>query len=169
MPNPRPISRTKALELWKKLHNGLVITQEAIEEIIERKAWEPLGYGTFEEAWTAQVGAITLAAELRPHVIYQMFAEGLTPEQVAERVRGVGRDRAESLHRQRRNGVPPGDASMYVRREHEARMPSAPSIIHIPVGVTRMKRLHRIAKRQDKSLEDIGLELFEAWEKEMRS
>ena len=99
--------RRQASELWRALD-----PRGVIEDIIETRAWEPLGYSSFSEAWPAEMADITLPAELRAHVVYQMLADGTSVDDIACAVKGVGRDRVESLKRQRLSGVPPGDASL---------------------------------------------------------
>lgn len=50
------ITRTTAAELWVSLRNSFAVTTSTIEKIIETKAWEPLGYSSFREAWTEEIG-----------------------------------------------------------------------------------------------------------------
>ena len=119
-----------AENLWEALRSGFLGTEKTIVEIIKARAWEPLGYETFTDAWVKEVADISIANELLPHVVYQMFAEGLTVDEVAETVKGIGADRAESLDRQRRHGIPAHAASMYEVRPSHA--PPPPSRRHHP-------------------------------------
>lgn len=145
------MTQRDALALWKKLATQFAATERTIQEIIDRRAWEPLGYSTFNEAWNAQMGSVTLASELRPYVVYQMLEEGQTPADVAATVKGVGESKAKQLARQRRNGVPPQDASMYLVGEHMRRKPKPPSVAHVPVGARNLKTYQRICH-------DLGLD-----------
>ena len=116
-----------AENLWEALRSGFLGTEKTIVEIIKARAWEPLGYETFTDAWVKEVADTSIANELLPHVVYQMFAEGLTVDEVAETVKGIGADRAESLDRQRRHGIPAHAASMHEVRRHMRRRPVPPT------------------------------------------
>lgn len=156
------LTRAQAVELWGRLRQHFVNAAQAVEEIIEARAWEPLGYGSFAEAWNAQMGDVTLAVEVRPHVVYQMLTEGYDYDAVAAAVKGVGRDRAESLDRQRRNGVPARDASMTVVRSHRRKLPSVAGTIHVPVGPIALRRYQEIAEKRETTVEAIAAEAIAA-------
>lgn len=152
------LTRKQALALWGKLRQHFIDAAKVMEDIIDQRAWEPLGYGSFADAYTAQMGDVTLAVEVRPHVVYQMLTEGYDYDSIAEKVKGIGRDRAESLDRQRRNGVPPRDASMTVVRQHRRKHPSAAGFVHVEVGPIALKRYRAIAERFDTTVEQIANE-----------
>ncbi|WP_156442347.1 hypothetical protein [Mycobacterium sp. IS-1556] len=96
-----------AERLWQAL-NPLPV----IAEVIERRAWEPLGFETFTDAWRAQgLADVTLPVETRPYVVYQMLGERVPTDEIALLVKGVGPQTVESLKRQKSNGVPPSAAS----------------------------------------------------------
>lgn len=154
----RELTSAQAAELWGKLRQHFINAAAVIEEIIERRAWEPMGYESFSEAWHAQMGEVTLAAEVRPHVVYQMLTEGYDYDAIAEKVKGIGRDRAESLDRQRRNGVPAKDASMSVVREHLRKRPSTAGFIHVEVGPIALRRYREIAEKRETTVEQIAAE-----------
>jgi len=156
----------RARELFQSLRRHLISARKVIEEIIERRAWEALGYGSFTEAWSAEMRDITLARELRPHVVYQMFAEGARAEDVAELVKGVGPKGAEDLERQRRNGVP---ADYAVVNEHLRRKPSAPDTVHVRVGPTMLAEYKRIAASLGMTVEEIAKEAIAARFSELAS
>lgn len=148
--------------LWDKLHSYLVNSQKVIEEIIEKRAWEPLGYSTFFEAWNDRMGDITLATEIRPHVVYQMISEGASDEQVADAVKGISERLPASLRRQRSNGVPPSAADMSTVRQHLRKKPSRADTLHLKIGTTRLARYQVIADRHGKSVAEIALEAIES-------
>lgn len=161
---PKKVTTTKdptiawAEHLWERLESNLLDTQNTIIAIIDAKAWEPLGYESFSKAWVDRImSKITIASELRPHVVYQMFDEGLTADQVADAVKGVGTDTAKDLKRQKDNGVPPGLASTVVRKHHR-RKPAAASWIHLQVDPTLRQEWTRIAKSHGKTMESIALQ-----------
>lgn len=152
------LTNKQAIALWASLKQHFVNAEKVVEEIIETRAWEPLGYASFAEAWHAQVGDITLAVEIRPHVVYQMLTEGYDYDAIAEKVKGVGRDRAESLDRQRRNGVPAKDASMSVVRRHLRKHPTVAGTIHVQVGPMALKRYQKLAEKRGMTVEQIAAE-----------
>lgn len=156
------LTRKQALALWGKLRQHFIDAASVMEDIIEQRAWEPLGYESFAEAYTAQMEGVTLSVEVRPHVVYQMLTEGYDYDAIAEKVKGIGRDRAESLDRQRRNGVPAKDASLSVVRRHLRKKPTAPSTIHIEVGTIAMRRYQKIAEKREMTVEQIAAEAIEA-------
>lgn len=150
------LTAKEATALWGKLRQHFINAGRVIEEIIERRAWEPMGYESFTEAWHAQMGDVTMAVEVRPHVVYQMLTEGYDYDAIAEKVKGVGRDRAESLDRQRHNGVPAKDASMHVVKRHQRRNPSVAGTIHVQVGPIALKRYQKIAEKHGTTVEAIA-------------
>lgn len=152
------LTAKQAAALWGKLRQHFINAAAVIEEIIERRAWEPMGYASFAEAYHAQLADVTLAVEVRPHVVYQMLTEGYDYDAVASAVKGIGRDRAESLDRQRRNGVPASDASMHVVKRHQRRNPSVAGTIHVQVGPIALKRYQKIAEKLDMTVEQIAAE-----------
>ena len=156
------LTQAQAVTLWGRLKQHFINAATVIEEIIERRAWEPMGYESFAEAWNAQMEGVTLAVEVRPHVVYQMLTEGYDYDAVAAAVKGVGRDRAESLDRQRRNGVPPRDASMSVVRRHLRKHPSAAGVVHVPVGPIALRRYREIAEKRELTVEQIAAEAIAA-------
>ena len=156
------LSQKQATALWSKLRQHFVNAATVIEEIIERRAWEPLGYESFTEAWHSQMEGVTLAIEVRPHVVYQMVTEGYDYDAIAAAVKGVGRDRVESLARQRRNGVPARDASMTTVRQHRRKHPSVAGTLHIPVGPLALKRYQQIAEAREMTVEQIAADAIEA-------
>jgi hypothetical protein len=117
------LRKLAAEELWERLGKDLFSVQTTIIEIIESRAWEPLGYATFAEAWRDRMSDLTIAPEIRPHVVYQMFAEGAGADTVADAVKGIGPEAAKELKRQRDIGVPASEAT-HVVREHRRRAPA---------------------------------------------
>lgn len=167
------ISAREAQKLWGLLRQHFINFERTLEEIVDKRAWEPMGYASFPEAWTAQMGDITLAAELRPHVVYAYFDAGASIGDVAAGVKGIGRDRAEALNRQRDSGVPASDASLRgkwhnkqddttVVREHERKKPSEAGTLHIALSPLKYKRYQKIAKKLGMTVEDIARDAIDA-------
>lgn len=166
------ISMKQAQKLWALLRQHFVNFERTLEEIVETRAWEPMGFASFSEAWHHHMRDVTLAAEFRPHVVYAMLAEGASVDDVAAGVKGIRRDRAESLKRQRESGVPANLASMSTKwhnkqddetvvSEHVRKKPAQASTVHIDLTAMKYKRYQRIAKKVGASLEDICREAID--------
>jgi hypothetical protein len=165
------ISARQAQKLWGLLRQHFVNFERTLEEIIEKRAWEPMGYGSFIEAWTAQMGDVTLAAEFRPHVVYAYFDQGATIDEVVDGVKGVGHRRAQSLKRQKDNGTLPSAATLGASRQrprdkdenitvvsqHLRKKPSEAGTIHVSVGPLKLKRINRVAKKLGMSAEEFTM------------
>ncbi|AER47603.1 hypothetical protein DS6A_49 [Mycobacterium phage DS6A] len=151
----RPISKRQADRLWDDLRGHFVAAQDAIKAIIKAEAWKPLGYDTFAEAWTARMGDVTLATEARPHVVYQMLAEGVPADDVALATKGVGPETVRELDRQRKNGVPADHA---VVRRHLRRRPSAPDTLHVKLTAATLTEYHRVAAAAGVTVEEVARE-----------
>jgi hypothetical protein len=145
------ISRKSALRLWDKLRQHFENAQRVIEEIIETRAWEPLGYETFAEAWTATMSDVPVAAAIRSHVVYQMFSEGLNVDAIVAAVNGISHHGVESLQRQRNNGVPPEFALVH---EHLRTRPSPRRFVRVDLG-DHLPEYQQIAKRLGTTVSEI--------------
>lgn len=151
------ITKNQAQDLWADLRGHLLGAEKAIKEIIATKAWEPMGYSTFAEAWTEHMSGITIATEIRAHVVYQMLSEGMTSFDVACNVKGVGPTQASALDDQRRDGIPADHASVYVR-PHDRTKPTKRGVLHIEVGDTLLTEYKRISKRHGLDVDEVAKE-----------
>lgn len=150
----KPITKTQAEALWEQLHEDFANAEERMKQIIITKAWEPLGYRSFHEAWAERMSDISIAAEVRPHVVYQMLNEGMTPEDIDDAVKGIGADIAESLQRQRDNGVPAELATLIGKRSKQP----LPDSIRIKLGYDRLKRYKHISQQAGMKVQDIAFQ-----------
>jgi hypothetical protein len=164
---PKPVTTTPdpavawAEKLWTRLETNLLDTQNTLIAIIDAHAWEPLGYESFSKAWVDRImSRITLAAELRPHVVYQMFSEGLTAEQVAGAVKGVTPESAQRFKEQQDNGVPPEQATTV--RRHQRRLPGPWKFVHLKVDPSTLADWRRIAQTRGRSVTAMALEFVTA-------
>ena len=146
-----------AEKLWEHLQQGFLDIEATIIAIIEAKAWEPLGYESFAKAWVDKMSNISIAIELRPHVVYQMFSEGLTPEQVAAAVKGIGVKMAEALKRQRDNGVP---ADLVTPSKSRKPLPYTTLFIKVPRDT--LKQWKAIAKANGMKVEEVAFPAVES-------
>jgi hypothetical protein len=148
-----------ATALWDALRQHFANAADTIRAIIEDRAWEPLGYLSFAEAWGREMRGVMLAVEIRPHVVYQLLEEKVPLQDIADMVGGVGPVLAESLARQRSNGVPPDCA---VVREHLRRPASQANTLRIKIGATMLYEYKRIARLQGDTVEEIAKEAIAA-------
>ena len=147
-----------AEKLWTELRTGLLNTEQTIAQIIHDKAWEPLGYGSFIEAWKVRLSDITFATELRPPVIYEMYRQGALPEDVALAVKGISRNGAEALKRQMDNGVP---AKVATTRRRPNKQPLFRTVF-IAIPVANYREWDKVARRNDTTLPAVALEALAA-------
>lgn len=134
-------TKKQATAVWDRLHDALANAEAALKEIIANQLWIPAGYETFTDAWIATQSDVMIAKELRPHVIYQLLAEGLTVDEVDDAVKGVGAHTIDQLNRQRKAGVPPENASVIVRNHQRT---TRPHTLHLYIGAEQVEEYHRI-------------------------
>lgn len=154
-------TKPAANKLWNDLRGHLVKAEAAIEAIIDAKAWEPLGYASFAEAWADRMAGVRLATEeMRALVVYAMFADGLTDDEVVTAT-GYGsqvtKAGASALRRQRSNGVPPSLASTRVR-SHLRRKPTEPARVHLEFTPTEYAAFKAAALRHGTTVEAVAAE-----------
>ncbi|HKS94584.1 MAG TPA: hypothetical protein VJV74_00460 [Terriglobia bacterium] len=163
-----------AIDLWDQLRVGLFLVEDTIQKIIEQKAWEPLGYDSFFEAWDDKMSDISLAKEIQIRAAYQMLAEGVDADRIAMSVKGIGPRTVENIKRERENGLTADQArgaaprtsatrdKPNFRRSTFTKDPEPRSVIKIDVGPTMFAEYARIAKKLGRSVPDIAKEAIEA-------
>jgi hypothetical protein len=110
-----------AEKLVRDMRAGFRKAETAVVEFIRCRGWEALGIESFDKFWTEQMADIKIAHAVLPNVLAQLFDEGLTDEQAAAAVSGVGVDTAGAVRRQLDHGVTPEQATTTTPR----RTPSA--------------------------------------------
>jgi hypothetical protein len=121
-------AQAHARKLVDEARSGFLTADKAIMEIIRIQAWNALGYRDFTDLFDKEFADVYLAGAARSYVVYEMFNAGRSVEEVADSVPGLGPETAESLKRQKDNGVP---ADKVVResnakttvREHDRLLP----------------------------------------------
>jgi len=103
--------REHAEALWQDLRNAFLNFKEILQKIIDERAWIPLGYSSFGVAWKHYMSDITLASEIRPHVVWPLLAEKLSDDEISETVKDVGPEAAKNYRRQWENGIPADHAT----------------------------------------------------------
>lgn len=148
------MDKNRAEALFNQLADALNNAERTIIEIIKTKAWEPLGYATFAEAWDDRLAGIRLATgAMRAHVVYALLEDGLTAEQ-ASATSGVGIGNVDFFDEQRRDGVPPHLASYHRVRSHARSNPSEPRVLRLTFSAEELDRLKSRAKGEGWDLED---------------
>lgn len=141
------ISVDRATGMWDELRVTFVRLDFVIQNIIEYRAWEPLGYESFTAAWRDRMSGIRLQAGVDSHVVYQMISDGLDDREISEAVGGVGSgitpDGAAGFRRQKESGVP----AEYAVRGYRRKPPSKPSILHLEFATTEFAMFEAKAVR----------------------
>jgi hypothetical protein len=118
--------RVKEAEaLWGQLRDAFVNAEKVLIQIIEARAWEPLGYDTFAQAWTDRMQGVRLANACLSRVVYIFQEEGLSDSEVAATVPTTELV-SRSLRKQRENKVPASLASLNVKA-YQRSLPGRPS------------------------------------------
>ena len=169
----KKLTAGQASTMWSSLRGHFVNAEKAIIEIIELKAWEPLGFDTFSEAWEVKMEGVQLTTELlRAHVVYAMFDDELTGEEINE-ILGLGSRISErgiaELERQKKLGVPPNlartrrrcggagkAAADTVVRSHVRKKPGRKRSIHLQFTTAEYNRFAQIAKRVGMDVSEIS-------------
>lgn len=115
------VSKAEANNLWNDLKSNLLLAQETLEKIVESRAWEPLGYETFVDAWTDRLSGVPLAGVMEANVVYAMFDSGAEVQDV----RGAA-------------GVGPAKTRAY-KQAHDAKMSPKDAYLHA-ASMARAKR-----------------------------
>lgn len=158
--NQTTTSIERAEQLWDTLHQCFVDAQATMAVIIAERAWEPLGYKSFAKAWNARMGDVSLAAEMRPAVVYQLLSEGVTPQRIATMISGVSVGLAELLQREMDNGVPPELGSR--KNPCKPLTPSPFVTLFIRCPRNTLDALRGMALARGTKLDDLALSLLVA-------
>ena len=125
------ISKEAAESLWSDLREAFSNAEAKIIEIIKTRAWEPLGYATFADAWNERMQGFRLTTDaLKAHVVYALMADGQTDSEILATVSGLGDRAMAGLRSQRDAGVSAEAASTYVR-PHMRALPGEPERLHV--------------------------------------
>lgn len=160
------ISKKKAETLWSDLRGNLLAAQDNISKIIATKAWEPLGYDTFTEAWTDRLGDLKLYGELRAVVVYAMFDEGATTADVTVSMSGVGPATAKALKQAHGKGLDPKNVSASSKaadyRDQTAYNPDKPRTVFVRMNADDYARLEKQAYATGQTVSDTARTLIVA-------
>lgn len=143
-------AQREARELWDKVREGFASAEEGLKRIIETKAWEPLGYASFAEAWRHELNHVRLTTDyLKAQVVYAFLDQGLTASDIGDRI-PVDRDAIDSLVRQRDNGVPADFARV---RTHFRKRPSEAHVAHVPLKPSELTTFRQLCESRGVAFE----------------
>lgn len=149
------LSKIEAQKLWDNLRGSLLETEKNIRAIINTRAWEPLGYETFAEAWRDNLSDIELSTELRAVVVFAMFDNGSSPANAARAVKGVGVRQVTALHDAHKRGIDAQDAAyLSFRNRPTPRPANAPKTIAITLSAEEHAALKASADAQGIPVKD---------------
>lgn len=150
------VDRRRAEGLFAELRQALVNAERIVIEIIETRAWETLGYHSFEHAWRERLTGIRLATDaMKATVVYALLDTADVETIVAET--GVRPDLVERIREQKEDGVPPKDVSV---RPHRRSVPAKPHTVHIDLTRAEFLRWRYLAKERGISLADFCHEIL---------
>ena len=159
----RTLTPAQATKLWSDLRGHFVNAEKKIIEIIEARAWEPLGFESFAEAWASKMQGVPLATDaVRAHVVYAMLDGGLTDSEVLDATgigSQIGPNSVDALRRQRSNGVPASSASTRVR-SHIRRNPSAPRTVHVQLSADEYAAFRECAAERESDTATLAAQLI---------
>ena len=172
----RQLTAEEAADLWNSLRGYFVNAEKAIIEIIELRAWEPLGFETFAEAWESKMQGVKLATDFATATaVYLMYDEGLTRDEIAETLghgSGIGHSQVDALIEDKELGVPPEAATPRRRRRrpnaagdnltpvdpHWRRLPGRARRVHLEFTTLEYEAFTKIAKSLDTTVQEIAAE-----------
>ena len=143
-----PITREEAEALFNEIAGGLANVEATIIEAIRRKAWVPLGYPTFVDAWNDRLKGVNLARlALKAHVVYAALGDGLDEQEVSTTI-GVGIEIVSQMAEQRKDGVPPEGFTM-VRRHVRRKEREPDHVLKVEFSPGQYSYLQKMAKQYD--------------------
>lgn len=138
------ITKEHAEALFDRIREGFSNLESLITEAIELRAWEPLGYTTFAEAWQDRLKGIPLATDaLKVHVIYALINDGRSDADIVRDLDGaVGDAAVANVRTQRERGIPAGPLVRV--RSFDRALPSQPDTLRIKLTPTKLARLKEL-------------------------
>ena len=159
------ISKRKAEALWVSMGEALTDFEAALGEVIEARAWEPLGYQSFFEAWADRMAGYRLSSMIgKATVVYQMLDEGIAVNEIAMSAPGLGPAQVAKLAQKKANSVPTSHATtgerptVTKRRECWVNSPTEARTLHIKPSKQDYDKFCKIALELGISNESLGKE-----------
>lgn len=120
------ISKNEAKKLWNRLRSNLLALDQTITEIVEERAWEPMGYASFTEAWEKELHGIELKGAQLASAVLALYDSGATPVEVASAVNGVGPEKAKAYEKAHSAGLTPKLAYDHVQAMSSSKVDLGP-------------------------------------------
>lgn len=165
------MNQREAQAVWNRLRGLLLGAEQALEEIVQTRAWEPLGYPTFAEAWKTELKGVRLTGVIQHKAVYALFDSGATVEEVQEAVAGVGPVVAEKIKGCYDKGIDAEDAERIVSvRSYKRAVTSPQSRIMIEnLSEDQIADLRKVADEKKIPYRDLARHyLLEGLRKDMR-
>lgn len=105
------ITTAEARRLFGRLRTALLDLDGILTDIIDHKAWEPLGYENLADAWKNELSGVEFNAMNQAAVAYALLDTGSTTPEVAAAIHGVGPEKAQGLAAAYKTGIPVKDAA----------------------------------------------------------
>lgn len=119
------MNQREAQALWNRLRGQLLGLDKTLKEIVDNRAWEPLGYSSFTECWKAEMAGVKLEGVMQVHAIYALYDSGATTEEI-QVINGVGPEIAERAELAYSKQLAPADAERVIRVRSFTRTPARP-------------------------------------------
>lgn len=157
----KKINKTEAQALWNRVRSGLMGLERDLKEIVENRAWEPLGYVSFVEAWEAELAGVELSGIMEASAVLALYSSGATIEEVQSSVSGVGPVKAKAYHQAHRAEMDTKQAY-----NHAASMSAVPTV-KLEDGETWAEAhvRKRPERRNSILLDDFTDQQIESWKK----
>lgn len=108
------ISVNDAQKLVNILRSHLTLAEDALQELIEEKAWEPLGYSSFRAMWQAELAdVVELTSLTRAVILYELIDEANEELGHADRLLGVDKGFIDAVKDAHSRGLTSGQAAVH--------------------------------------------------------
>ena len=149
------ISKKRAEALWDDLRSALELSEEKIAEIVEARAWEPLGYESFADCWADRLSGLRLYGEIRAVVVFQMFDEGASVSEVADAVAEMGAVEGKRLKQAHTKKMSPKSAAVFSTvRQHTRKAPSGRRFVRAELSPDELAAVKSAADFYDVSVDE---------------
>lgn len=150
------MDKQEAERLWDEFRGALMHGERVLKDIIDNRAWEPMGYDSFVECYMDRMAGVRLATDaVKAEVIYALFDSGLDDEATTTVLgpgSGVGPVALAQLREQRAQGIPADLATIRVRSHLRKATNSGHRIIHVELTPTEVYDYTMLAERANSSL-----------------
>lgn len=153
------ISKTEAAELWVSLRASFTVTTATIARIVETKAWEPLGYSSFREAWTEEVGLDEAMSPAVVDMVAVRFALEGAPDEEILSVKGVGPSKLRAVKVAARVGLD----KPVLRRATQAALPGPTRRVSVDFRPEERERFVALSEATGSTLQREADKAIRAW------